>query len=564
MPMTTPRTRLLLVYGAAALCITWPAVQGLGTTVPGAERSDLWNSLWSLWFFQHNLLMGASPFGTDLLGFPDGGSLAVADPVSALAGLALVPAVGLVASYNLLVIGQLVFSGWAAHRLAELLAAERAPGHGPWVAGLGFMAAPVIVSAVHNGTSEAIAGGWLPLSLLTAILALRRAGVVPLLLAGLTLGAALWSSWYLGFCALLGVGSLWLVGEGSTALSLRSRRLGPALVLGVLVAAPLAWAQHRATTAADSLVGIKGAAELALVRRMTGAADPLAFFVPGDFRSPDFRELSRYGEDFIHCPYLGWMLLLGAGLALARVRCRRGGGWLVFAGLAGAALAMGPVLVRDGYAVLLSGDRVLPLPYLLLERLPGLSSMSLVFRIAMLSSLALALLAARGFEGLGRRPALWAVIAALLVFAELRLLSPVAGLPACSDTSAGEPLRVLARAPEGAVMNFPVVGGRRYLYEQTIHGKPITGGLNFPSNAASRRVWSAILEAPSSEPARYRQRVEEAACLEGVGYLVVHVDPMARPDMHDRGVRALHHTLPVLAEAQGIRVHSLCPASSAR
>jgi hypothetical protein len=556
----THRALLLLVYGAAAISITWPTCLNPGATVPGAERSDLWNSLWSLWFFQHNLLQGASPMSTDLLGFPDGGSLAVADPLNALAGVALVPILGLVGAYQALVLAQLVFSGWAAHRLAERLVPAGAPRGGAWIAGLGFMAAPVLISAVHNGTSEAIAGGWLPLSLLAALLAVRHGGSGRVAIAGLVLACALWSSWYLGLCALLGLVALWLVGEGSVPSRTRGLRLAGVLGLGVLGAAPLAVLQHTATTASDNLVGIKDLAELALVRRMTGAADPLAFFMPGDFRSPDFRELSRYGEDFIHCPYLGWLLMAGAVLALLRPGSRRACAWLPLAGLLGAVLALGPVLVHEGQAVLLAGDRALPLPYLLLERIPGLSGLSLLFRLTMLPSLALALLAAKGFSGLGRRGALWAGLAAVLVFAELRLLSPVAGLPVTSDATMAAPIEALAEAPQGAVMNFPVAGGRRYLYEQTAHRKPITGGLNFPSNAASRRVWREIIDQAGLDESRYRERVQAASCAEGVGYLVVHVDAMARPDMHDRGVKALHHTLPVLAETRALRVHRLCPA----
>ncbi len=557
MPRKTPFTRIMLVYAAVALHLGWPSVMSLGSSVPGAERSDLWNSLWSLWFFQRRVLDFASPLETTLLGFPDGGSLAVADPVNAILGLVLVPIFGLVVAYNLLVLGHLVFSGWAAHRLAEALQPD-AP-RAAWVAGVAYMSAPVLISAVHNGTSEAMAGGWLPLALLAGYRALRAGGPRVVLAAGLALGIALWSSWYLGLCALIGLSALMLMGQGSLGFFQRLQRLGPVLVVGLCLALPLALLQHSATTGAGNLVGIKTAAELALVRRMTGAADPLGFLIPGDFRSPDFGRLSRYGEDFIHCTYLGWVLVCGAVLGAFRRSVRGGSGWLLLAGVTGAVLAMGPVLVHDGQALLLPGDRVIPLPYLALERIPGFSGLSLLFRLAMLPSLALALLAARGFSRIGQRPGLIAMVAAALVLVEARAFAPVRGLPDVSSTELQEPLWALADAPDGAVMNFPVVGGRRYLYEQTAHGKPITGGLNFPNNSASMRVWERIVEDVGLPAEEYRAAVEEAACREGVGYLVVHVDPMARPDLHDRGVRALHHSLPVLSSARSLRVHVLCP-----
>lgn len=558
MTRKNPLSTLLLVYGAAALCLTWPVVLHPLSMVPGGERSDLWNSLWSLWFFQHSVWEGSSPLTTELLGFPEGGSLAVADPVNAVLGLVLVPLVGLVPCYNILVTGHLVFSGWAAHRLAEALQPAECSGLGAWIAGLGFLAAPVLVSGVHNGTSEALAGGWLPLGILAGLGALRSGTLARVLLAGLTLAIAFWSSWYLGLCTLLALTALAVVGEGKLTLRQRSVRLLPVLVLGLAAALPLAWLQHAASTGTGNLVGIKSATELALVRRMTGAADPLGFLMPGSFRSPDFRVLSRYGEDFIHCTYLGWILVLGSVLGLARRSARAGSSWLVLAGLVGLVLSLGPVLVRDGQALLLPGDRAVPLPYLLLEGVPGFSSLSLLFRLAMLPSLVLALLAARGLSAIRPRGSFVVALMAIAVFAELRLLAPVRGLPASSTTSFEAPLEALASAPAGAVMNFPVAGGRRYLYEQTLHRKPITGGLNFPNNGVSQRVWKAIVEGTALDEGAYLAHVERAACGEGVGYLVVHVDAMARPDWHDAGVRALHHSAPVLASNATLRVHVLC------
>ncbi len=549
-----------LFYLLVALCSTWPLAWELGTLVPGAERSDLWNSLWSLWFFQHQVFSGASLSSTDLLGFPEGGSIAVADPLNAALGLVLVPALGLTRSYGLLVIGHLSLAGWAAHRLARELGGSAAPQAGPWVAGLAFMLAPVSISAVQNGTSEALSAGWLPLALWAVLSASRRGGAARIGLAGIALGLALWSSWYLGLCALLGSVCLLMVGEGSDGWRQRLRRIAPALIVGLLLALPLAWWQIASSTGAGNLVGIKGATELALVRRLTGAADPLGFVMPFDFRSPDFRLMSRYGEGFVHCTYLGWLLLLAAAAGVARRG--RAAAWLVAAGALGLILAMGPVLVRGGQPLLLPGDRVIPLPYLLLERLPGFSGLSLLFRLALLPSLALALLGSAAVSGLRARGWLIGLALALGVVLELRLVAPVRALPELSQVHRSSALEQLAGAPDAAVMNFPVAGGRRYLFEQSIHHKPITGGLNFPNNATSKRVWDAIIDGAASPDSGYRARVEQAACAEGIGYLVVHADPEARPDRHDLGVQALRSVLPVLAEDATLRIHQLCPDGS--
>ncbi len=559
MKSETPLSKLVMVYGSAAVAITWPVVLAPWRLLPGAERSDLWNSLWSMWFVQRQVWEGSSPLRTELLGHPGGGELVVADPFAALAGLLLVPALGLPLAYNLLVFVRSILAAWAAHRLAEALAPERGPVTAAWVAGLGFQTAPVLVSALHNGTSEAFSAAWLPLALHAALLSLRRGSWWWALLTGLATAASLWASWYLGACTLLGLFALIAAGEGSASAAPRFRRLLPALGLGVLLALPWAWLQLR-STGAGSLVGIKDAAELALLRRTTGAADPLGFLMPGDFRSPDFRLISRYGEDFVHCTYLGWALLVGALLALRR-SCARRHAWLLLAAASGLVLSMGPVLVRGGHALLLAGDRVVPLPYLLLESLPGFSGLSLVYRLAMLPALGVALLASEGF---GRMRVRWAwipTVAAVLVFLEARMVAPVQGLPSHSSAELDRSLQLLRDAPGGAVMNFPVAGGRRYLYEQTAHEKPVTGGLNFPNNRASMRVWKIAVELAGSEPQRFVEGVVDAACAEGVGYLVVHRDPLARPDHHQRAVRALEERLPTLGGEGALRIIELCPDS---
>ncbi len=43
----------------------------------------------------------------------------------------------------------------------------------------------------------------------------------------------------------------------------------------------------------------------------------------------------------------------------------------------------------------------------------------------------------------------------------------------------------------------------------------------------------------------------------GIRYVVVHIDPMARPDMHDEAVRELSDVFPAASEADGVRVHQL-------
>jgi len=217
------------------------------------------------------------------------------------------------------------------------------------------------------------------------------------------------------------------------------------------------------------------------------------------------------------------------------------------------------VLARFGQAVIVMGDRAVPLPYILIEGLPGFSSLSLLYRLALGPALAVALLAAVGVAGRSHR-VVGAVIVVMLL--EGRVLSPLGHLPDTVDARVAPAIHALAEAPDGAVMNFPVVGGRKYLYEQTVHRKPVAGSLNFPNNLAAQRVWRTMLEVVDEEPAEFRSHVGSVAKSVGIRYLVVHVDAMARPDMHDRAVVMVKQSMDLLGgeEALGVspvRVYAL-------
>ena len=328
-------------------------------------------------------------------------------------------------------------------------------------------------------------------------------------------------------------------------------------------------------------IGIKSQRELKTVRRSTGPADPVGWVAAGDWRSPDFREISRDNEEFIHSHYLGWTLILGAGWVFWRRR--KGMGALLLSGVVGGLLAMGPVIVRNGQAWVFSDGLVVPMPYFLVEGFPGFESLSLLFRLGMLPMLALCV-AASGVV-LWCKKKWW--ILPILVFIDLRFLSPVAGLPTVERAEVSPVFTALNKAPAGAVMNYPIVGGRAYLYEQTVHKKPVAGRLNLPNNHSSRKLWKVLDEVLSLPPELARKKVRAVAkksktgdcqtirrqcdygefrptsqadtcrCFSGVRYLVVHQDELARPDMHQNAVRWASEQLPVLASDENIKVIQL-------
>ncbi|RME28229.1 MAG: hypothetical protein D6798_02860 [Deltaproteobacteria bacterium] len=552
-------------YLGVATAVTWPALVELGTAVPGAARTDLHNALWSQWFVWRALTEGSLPFHTTLLDPPGGGVLVPIDPLGSLMALPLVGPLGLATAYSLVVLVNVAASGWVAHRFARAVARSRgldgeAAG---FVAGIAYASAPILRAAVVNGTSEGIGGQWAALAAWACWRAAQRPGAGRILAAALALLLAALGSWYGAVTAFLFAGALVLVGPGTGEASIGGRRRALiAAVLGVLFVLPLAVATTRAATRPDNLVRIKSARELANVRRSTGAADPRGFVVGGDFRSPDFRRISRYGEQFFHCNYLGWGLILAAAFAGRRGRSPR---FLWAGGGAGLLLAMGPVLVMDGAPVVIAGDRVIGLPYFLVERLPGFSSLSLVYRLTQAPALALALLAGLGAAAT-RRPGWAAVGMVALICIEGRWVCPLKSLPDTTSAEVAPSIRALADQPPGIVLEYPVVGGRAYLYEQTVHQHPIAGTLNFPNNAVGMQAWAALIAAAAELPpspadtdcAGFREFVRGRAERLGVRYVVAHADPYARPDIQDSAVQALSTCLPPLVDGdRAVQVYRL-------
>jgi len=528
---------VLAVYLTLAVAITWPTgVPGSGL-VPGAQRSDLYNSLWSMWFFQDAVWSGLAPFETELLDHPAGGSILIADVPAGVWATVLVPLLGLPGAYTALVLWRLMIAGAAAHGLAREWLGD---GRAAFVAGVAVETAPVVLSGVHNGTSEAFSVAAVALAAWAALRVVRGGGWPAALATG---GALLLSAFASGYAAAASLGFVTCIlgltrGEGSVRLRLA------ALGLGLLLVLPWARVVVAGATEAGTLVGIKHARELAGVRRTTGAADPRGWLAVGGFRSPDFREISRYDEQFIHCHYLGWAVFLLGIVGLSRRR--EGRVALAMAGVGGLVLAMGPVVTIGGAPWVFGDERALPLPYFVVERLPGFSSLSLLWRLGLAPALALGLGGAAAVAG---RPRLVpAAIVAILI--DGALLSPL-GRPGRAPTTIPAGVEALGAAPDGAVLNFPVVGGRGYLYEQTAHRKPVAGTLNFPNNIAGRRVWRALAGADPATPDAARVAIEREARAAGVRYLVVHPDPLARPDMHDAGVAVARALYDPLSEPPG-------------
>jgi hypothetical protein len=542
------------LYMLAAARFCWPA--GPAGALLGQPSTDLWNSLWGAHHLWQRLLAGPDPSGPAALNFPTGGSVWVADPLGALFVGALAGPLGDSAAWSTHCTVQLGLAGWAAHAFAaERLQAAATPHAGlrAAIAGMSYMACGTLLSAIHNGASEGLCGAlpafaaWMGWRSRQAEAVGAAARAAPLLQAAAIVGATLTSP----YAGALAIG----LSLGMAILPIGGRSIGGAarrwagLALGVAVAAPMGWALAERAADPAGLLGIKNGPVLDMTRRSVGPADPRAYLMPGDFRAPDLRRLGRFGERYLHSPYLGASTLLAA-LAAQRGPPRLG---LWTLGIGAFIASLGPVLLLDGAPWIFGDDRVLPLPYLAVEGLPGFDRLTLLWRLGLGLSLALALLASQ-VARLGR-PGLIALL--LLILIEPHALSPAGRDQPWVEPTPPSALAALRRSPAGAAAVYPLRPGLPALADQHQHGHPLAVGLNFPSNPTADKLWAALRRAKGGEPAAQRAAVEAEARKLGLRYILIYDDQDAAPDEHTALARRAEALFPSLPGAEGPQLRVL-------
>jgi hypothetical protein len=524
------RLLAMLAYLGAAWAIVRPAVD----SVPGGARTDVYNSIWSMWFAHHSAAAGHLPWATELLNAPTGGTVLLPDPLAAIFGLIAVPTLGAAGAYTALVLLRLAAAGFVAHLFAAdwLEHSGLSPaqaGRAAWVAGLGVLTAPVLLAGLQCGTTEAVSGAWPVLSAWMCWRATIHRGRQAGWLAALALIGAAIASWYsavIGFT----LGGLLLLGAAG------KRRPGP-LFAALLAVLPVATFTH-ITHADPAHMASRGPEVFQTIRSSFGSADLLDLVWPVARADLAIMSPAERGSGYLHTSYLGITLLLGTAFAVLKGRT---GAWLL--GLAGASctvLALGPVLQ-------LGGKQVLDwMPYALLEGLPGFGSLALLWRLSFGAALVVAMLAAAATRG----HRLWVVLVLSALLAEVALVSPLRSGIARTSVQPSTALEVLADAPAGAVLTVPAFRHHSDLWLQTQHGKPTTGDINHRRSPAAK-TW---LQQARRRPFPETRLAAEAA---GIRYLIVHQEPSLRNNPNRKLIEALTAQGAVLAEDSQLTVLAL-------
>lgn len=236
----TARQHLLAIVGyfALATCLTWPLPLHLGTHLTGPPSGDTGVYVWNLWVFHHEIEQGRLPFYTSSIlsaaGGPANLSLHNYTTFANLLALPLTPFVGLIAAFNLILIANMVLSGWCTFLLARHWVGRNVES---WLAGAMVMASPVLIARAE-GHFSLVAAAPLSLFMLLLRLSATTGRLRYALGAGATVAWAISCDAYYGvFCVMLGAAALLahLVDvrrdEAWSALAVPSRRAINVLVV---------------------------------------------------------------------------------------------------------------------------------------------------------------------------------------------------------------------------------------------------------------------------------------------------------------------------------------------
>ena len=487
-----------LGFTAMTAAFFWPIVRHFPTRVLFAGDGNA--IVWSYWAMPRAALRGDNPFLTTDIYFPVGANLAVhaTTPAQQLLTWPAQHLFGLGAASNLMELSATLLSAVGAYMLALYVCGDR---RAAFVAGVAFAFVPY--RFVHaGGHFNLIHTEFLPVGLLALFRFLDAPSRARALGVGVVVGLTFLTDAYLTAFLLLGMIVICVYRrEDAFSSSARLHLLtagGTAGIVALPLLVPMVGAMMSGEL--DPLPGWGGADKYSV--------DFLSWFLPagnhpfwGSLVSDARRSLPARGEGLAY-PGLTVLVLAVAGREFGKPAARRV--WVAVAWIM-AVLAMGPFLQlgsRSGRLFSYLGrDFLVPLPYMLIHFVPVLSGLRVPGRFAIMTALALDVLAALALTSISRRKPRWAwpVMAAALILVTLEFLP---GSLASRVPEVPRPYHRIRSDPNrGAVLEVPlqwasaaaVLGDRAadrehtvFMYYATVHEKPLVSG--YVSRYPSRRL----------------------------------------------------------------------------
>jgi hypothetical protein len=517
---------VLLGYTLLTLILTDPLPSKLTTEVIGG--GDAWQHIWNLWWARESLLSGPSnPYFTDLLYYPDGVPLYFHTLVLT-AGLLSLPlqmaGLSLITTYNIVLLLTFLLAGYGAFLLCHYLTGHK---WGSFVGGCVFAFSPYHFAHLY-GHMNLASLQWIPFYVLLLLRAIDEPGrekttddrrhvtngesrqqrgafriprsVLLAAGAGALLALNAYTDWlYAIFLALLtGLILAWKVLVPVERRAFAGRGVGwregaiRLLAGGVVAFALVSPIFFPTLTEAN-----KGYAQQPPRETLVYSSDFTLAFTPSELHpiwgSRVAEHVSSMGpysplkHPSERTVFLGYSVLLLSGYGLWRLRQKQRVRMWAFLAFATWVLSLGPVLQVLGKSTFTAFGIEVPMPYLLLYKLPLFSIMRTPSRLTVLTMLALGVLVAFAFVALmaGRetveesgRERTWLRVVSQIGLPFLILFefwaAPFSTVPPGWDVPIYT--RVASEPGRFALLELPLRPFGDYMAYQTVHGKPIVGG----------------------------------------------------------------------------------------
>jgi hypothetical protein len=443
----------------------------------------------AFWWFKRSLIELKNPFFSDFLFFPDGMSIVfhtttysnfiLTLPVNLLLGVNA----AVNASYFL----SFILCGYFAFLLVYDLTSSKAAAI---VAGLIFSFSPFHFahgrSHLHMATLQ-----WLPLYFLMLKRALENRRVVNALFAGVALGLVVLTDQLQTICAVLASGMIITIAFIATEKNV-GKLQAAARQLGIMAITAFVCSSFYLLPALREIFNHRSATKIGVLERGGAnmfSADLLGFVLPGFHRwwGSLFSSFNLGRDSVVYIGFVALFLAVYGGWKCRDdmvVRC---------AGLVALCfwvMSLGTYLHLNGSWVF--ADMRIPLPYLAMTDIPLIGENRTPGRFHLMTILAVAILSGYGFRELIKRYGHVSNRGGLFVLAALPLLILVETLPPAQDPGSTQVPRVfyeMAHDREAySVLQLPLSrwsaiyrngsgNPATMMYYQTIHEKPIFGGL---------------------------------------------------------------------------------------
>ena len=462
---------VLFLYAILTLINTYPLITDFSAILGPPEDNQVF--VWNLWWFRFAVCeLNSWPFHTGYLFYPEGANLYfhTFSPLNCLPAVPLQRIIGLVPTYNLIMLLTFVLTAYGGYLLCRHL------GFG---AAASFIGGQVIsfnpFRLAHAGHHLNICSTYLlPFLLLYALKAIESKKARDLIVAGILLGLNSYLDFYMfffGFVVLTGLIFFRLPG-GKSAVWPQRKRIVLIMLIGIALAAPL-------------IVPAFKEAKSANFRRWTEspeyAADLTGFIIPHSYHwlKGVVADLNAKmtGNAWESAVFLGFIALpLGLWSAIKlKIKYKK---YFIYLALTGLVLSLGDCPLILGKPI-----DFIKLPGYLFDFIPGLDAIRSPGRFIFLTYLAMGVLIAAGAEMIiGMAKAKAASVARLApVLFGLLLFFDFWSIPFELTRIPIPEFYYGLRHEKGdySIVNIPfatITSIERHMFYQTIHQKPLSSG----------------------------------------------------------------------------------------